>query len=113
MLDLFDSITDFFFGIGEWFEEQDGWLKVLIIALVIALGAAGYFGFNAFRDITNPQATVTEQAEELQAKGAQALEDGRATLEEQQVELQEKAGTIRQQALDYAQGLLDKAGRSN
>ena len=86
-----------------WFEDADGWMKVLVIALMIALGGAGFMGISAVKDMFNPdkqqqqEEVIAGKVEDLQVAGEEAIATGQELLED-----------TKQQALNYAEEMLNK-----
>lgn len=106
---------EIFENLWGWFEDSEGWIKILVLGLMLALGAAGFFGWNAIKDFTNPSAAVTEQVGTIKEAGQKAVEEGQQTveagqqiLEEKAAEFKETAEDAKQKALDYTQNLLNK-----
>lgn len=89
-------------NIWGWFEGADGWIKVLTIGLMIALGGAGFMGIGAVKDIFSAdkqqqEEVVATKVEELQTTGKEVIATGQEVIE-----------NGKQQALDYAENLLNR-----
>lgn len=107
MIDVLLSQGELKMGILEdlwgWFEDMDGTLKVLAIALMIALGGAGFMGISVVKDIFSPdkkqqqEEVIANKVGELQTAGEEALVTGQEALED-----------TKQKALDYAEEMLNK-----
>lgn len=66
------------------FEDSDGWIKLLVCGLLLALGLAGFFGWNTIKEFTELLNNPTEQVID---DTTEALEEGKQQLEEQKQEL--------------------------
>lgn len=86
-----------------WFEDADGLLKVLVIALMIAFGGAGFMGISAVKNIFShdkqqqQEDVIANKVDELQSSGEEALATGHEVLED-----------TKQKALNYAKEMLNK-----
>ena len=94
---------EFLEEIWNWFEDIDGLLKILVIALMVALGGAGFLGISVVKDIfsTNAQQqqeeVLTNKVDELRSTGEDVLTTGHEVFED-----------TKQKALNYTEELINK-----
>lgn len=87
----------FFKNIFNWFdgvERNSGWIKIVIVCLLLILCLVGFLGWNMVKDLTN---TLNKPVEDITATTTGIIDDGKEELENQ-----------KQQIIDAGNEQLDK-----